>query len=241
MKEARYFYVPHADQSSELPADETHHAVRVLRLQRGDEFFLMDGAGTIYRAEVTLASGKHCMYKIVEALPQSKTWNGHIHLAIAPTKMMERMEWMMEKITEIGFDEASFLNCKFSERKELKLPRLERIVVSAVKQSRKPWMPQLNGLMSFSDFIRQPRQGKKWIAHCYQEIEREDLFDQLQQTAPNEAVTILVGPEGDFSTEEVRLAMEHGYEPVSLGNSRLRTETAGMMAVSMSQIAKRKS
>ena len=151
------------------------------------------------------------------------------------------MEWMMEKITEIGFDEASFLNCKFSERKELKLPRLERIVVSAVKQSRKPWMPQLNGLMSFSDFIRQPRQGKKWIAHCYQEIEREDLFDQLQQTAPNEAVTILVGPEGDFSTEEVRLAMEHGYEPVSLGNSRLRTETAGMMAVAMSQIAKRKS
>lgn len=241
MKEARYFYVPHADQSSELPADETHHAIRVLRLQSGDELFLMDGAGTVFRAEVTLASGKHCMYKIVEALPQSKTWNGHIHLAIAPTKMMERMEWMMEKITEIGLDEASFLNCKFSERKELKLPRLERIVVSAVKQSRKPWMPQLNELMSFSDFIRQPRQGKKWIAHCYQEIEREDLFDQLQQTAPNEAVTILVGPEGDFSTEEVRLAMEHGYEPVSLGNSRLRTETAGMMAVAMSQIAKRKS
>ena len=152
MKETRYFYVPDAATVNELPAEEASHAVRVLRMQSGDEMMLMDGKGAFYRATVTLASSHHCLYDIVETLPQQPTWRGHLHLAIAPTKLMDRMEWMVEKMTEVGFDEMSLLDCQFSERRVVKLPRLEKIVVSAVKQSRKAWMPVLNELQSFKQF-----------------------------------------------------------------------------------------
>ena len=150
---------------------------------------------------------------------------------------MDRIEWMTEKVTEIGFDELSFLNCAFSERKVLRTERIEKIVVSAVKQSRKPWKPIVNEMIPFKDFISMPREGRKFIAHCYQEIEKHDLFDIINKEKEN--VTILVGPEGDFSIEEVRLAIENGYESISLGQSRLRTETAGLMAVTMSQLSLR--
>ena len=160
-------------------------------------------------------------------------------MAIAPTKMMERMEWMVEKATEIGFDEISFLQTQFSERKIIKTARLERIIVSAVKQSRKPWMPRVNQLTSFLEFIHQPCESRKYIAHCYDEIAKEDLFSDLVQISKNEPVTVLIGPEGDFSLEEVRMAMAMGYKSITLGNSRLRTETAGLMAVAMAQLAKR--
>lgn len=240
MKEARYFYVPQAAEHTELPADEAVHALRVLRLQAGDELFLMDGAGHFYRAEVTTASSKHCLYSILETISPPKEWAGHIHLAIAPTKMMERIEWMAEKATEVGFDELSFVGCKFSERKVINTARVDRIVVSAVKQSRKPYKPVVNDLVSFRDFVSAPRTGRKFIAHCYDEIARTDLFDQLCQQGDGDDITVMVGPEGDFSVDEVRLAMEHGFEPVSLGNFRLRTETAGLMAVAMAQLAFRK-
>ena len=137
MKETRYFYVPDAANQKELPSDEAMHALRVLRLKSGDEMFLMDGVGNYYRAEVTIAATHHCYYEIKECLPQEPQWKGHIHLAIAPTKMMDRMEWLVEKATEIGIDEFSFLNCQFSERRLLKTARLDKIVVSAVKQSHK--------------------------------------------------------------------------------------------------------
>ena len=179
------------------------------------------------------------MYEIKETLPQHKTWKGHIHLAIAPTKNMDRSEWMTEKATEIGFDELSFLNCVFSERKVLRTERIEKIVVSAVKQSRKPWKPIVNEMITFKDFISTPREGRKFIAHCYQEIEKHDLFDIINNDKDNENITVLVGPEGDFSIEEVKLAIENGYESISLGQSRLRTETAGLMAVTMSQLSLR--
>lgn len=240
MKEARYFYVPQADQLAELPEEEAKHALRVLRLQEGDEIFLMDGTGTFYRAEVTVVSAKHCMYAIQETLPQQKTWNGRIHLAIAPTKMMDRMEWMTEKATEIGFDTLTFLNCKFSERKSIRTDRIDKIVVSAVKQSRKAYKPEVTELTDFKSFVTLSRPGRKFIAHCYNEIERTDLFSLLTAMPADEEVTVLVGPEGDFSIDEVQLAIANGYEPVRLGNSRLRTETAGLMAVTMAQIAKRK-
>lgn len=237
MKEVRYFYVPDAKNNNELPQEEATHALRVLRLKSGDEMFIMDGTGNFYHAEVSLATNKKCLYEIKETLPQHKTWKGHIHLAIAPTKNMDRIEWMTEKVTEIGFDELSFLNCIFSERKVLRTERIEKIVVSAVKQSRKPWKPIVNEMIPFKDFISMPREGRKFIAHCYEEIEKHDLFDIINKEKEN--VTILVGPEGDFSIEEVRLAIENGYESISLGQSRLRTETAGLMAVTMSQLSLR--
>ena len=241
MKETRYFYVPHASELQELPVDEASHALRVLRLKVGDEIFLIDGKGCFHQAEVTLTSSKHCCYEIKRSLPQQKTWNGNIHLAMAPTKMMERVEWMAEKATEIGFDELSFLGCRFSERKVVKTERVERIVVAAVKQSRKAWMPIVNPITSFADFIGNPRKGTKYIAHCYDEIPRQDLFDCLCENNSGEDfdVTILIGPEGDFSVEEVKLAMHHGYIPVSLGQSRLRTETACLYAVMMANLTRR--
>ena len=239
MKEERYFYVPDAASTNELPAEEATHALRVLRLQNGDDMYLMDGRGNFYHAEVSLATHKKCLYTIKENLPQQKTWRGHIHLAIAPTKNIDRMEWLAEKATEIGFDELSFLHCAFSERKALRTDRIEKIVISAAKQSRKPWIPVVNELESFKTFIQQPREGRKFIAHCYEEIEKKDFFNEIMGDKKNEKITVLVGPEGDFSIDEVRLAMAQGYESISLGESRLRTETAGLMAVTMAQISLR--
>lgn len=238
MKEARYFYVPNASKTNELPADEATHALRVLRLKEGDEIFLMDGEGCFYRAVVTLAS-KRCNYEIQECVQKEKDWSSYIHLAIAPTKMMERMEWLAEKATEIGFDELSFLNCKFSERKTLRVDRIEKIVVSAMKQSRKPYLPKVNAMYPFADFIKQHTTGHRYIAHCYSEVERKDLFDELNLLTDDEPVTVLVGPEGDFSIDEVRLALDSGFESVSLGKSRLRTETAGLSAVMTARLVKR--
>ena len=214
------------------------HATRVLRLKAGDEIFLMDGVGNYYRAQITIAATHHCYYEILEHLPQEPEWKGHLHLAIAPTKMMDRMEWFVEKATEIGVDEISFLNCKFSERKLLKLPRLEKIVISAVKQSHKAWNPVLHEMVSFKDFIRQPREGGKFIAHCYDQIPRTYLFDELRKSSAPEELTVMIGPEGDFSIDEVKDAVEAGYQSVHLGTSRLRTETAGLSAVMMMRISK---
>lgn len=241
MKEARYFYVPDAATETELPMEEAMHAMRVLRIKSGDDIYLMDGVGNFYRAEVTLAATKHCMYEVRETMPQQPAWHGHIHLALAPTKMMDRIEWMAEKATEIGFDELSFLNTKFSERKMMRTVRLDKIVVSAVKQSRKAWKPVVNQMVSFKEFIATPRKGRKFICHCYEEIEKKDLFTELSApyTEDEADVTVLIGPEGDFSIDEVRMAMEQGYESVTLGSSRLRTETAGLMAVAMTNLTRR--
>lgn len=238
MKETRYFYTPDAQISQELPEEEAAHAVRVLRLQAGDEMMLMDGQGDFYRAEVTMASQKHCLYRIIEILPQQPQWKGHLHLAIAPTKMMERIEWLVEKAVEIGVDEISFLNCQFSERKVLKLPRVDKIAISAMKQSRKAWKTQLNDMDSFKSFISQEHKGRKFIAHCYDEIARTYLYDELRQLSDSDDVLVLIGPEGDFSVEEVRMAIDHGFVSVHLGESRLRTETAGLSAVMMMQLYK---
>lgn len=239
MKEVRFFFVPQAASADELPADQAQHAIRVLRLVEGDSIVLMDGCGMFYEAEVSMVASKRCFYKILKALPLQKTWHGDICLAIAPTKMMERMEWMAEKATEIGFDELAFLECKFSERRVVKTARVEKIIVSAVKQSRKAWMPRVDELTKFKSFINEPRTGRKYICHCYDEVERFPLFDELRKPIAEgqENVTILVGPEGDFSIDEVKMAIDAGYVSVSLGESRLRTETAGLMAVTMAQLS----
>ena len=228
MKETRFFYVPNAGKLTELPLDEAMHALRVLRLKSGDEMFLMDGSGTFYKAEVTIAATKRCMYRIIGTLPQEKNWRGHLHLAVAPTKMMDRIEWLCEKATEVGVDEFSFLNCKFSERKVMRTVR---------------WKPQLNSLISFKDFIDTPRVGLKFIAHCYDEVKRIDFFDAIYNSEKSKSIsdiTVLIGPEGDFSIDEVKYAINNGYISVSLGNSRLRTETAALSAVLMGHLALRK-
>lgn len=244
MKEIRFFYAPEAKETEELPQEEATHAIRVLRLQPGDEIFLMDGKGVFYRAEITVVTNKKCLYRIMGSMPQEPIWRGHIHLAIAPTKMMDRMEWMAEKATEIGFDEISFLKCRFSERTRIRTDRVEKIVVSAVKQSHKAWMPAVNDMQDFKHFISQPRAERKFICHCYEEIHKEDFFSLItsqvnNEVSENDDIVVLVGPEGDFSIDEVRMAIDNGYQSVTLGKSRLRTETAGLQAVAMSNLARR--
>lgn len=239
MKEARYFYVPNATEDNELPTDEAIHAIRVLRLKIGDDIFLIDGKGNFYEAVVTLANSKHCLYKITQTLVQNKTWKGHIHLAIAPTKDISRIEWLVEKATEIGFDEISFLNCQFSERKNLRIDRIERIVISAMKQSRKAWKPIVNNMLSFEDFMQKEVTGQKFICHCYNEIEKTDFFSNINNSGLFEGITVLIGPEGDFSINEVHQALQQQYKSTTLGNSRLRTETAGLAAVLMANLANR--
>jgi len=252
VKEERYFYVPCAATLTELPQEEAQHAIKVLRLREGDTIFLMDGKGTFYRAEVSMVSNKHCAYDIIETIPQERSWKNHLHIAMAPTKMMERTEWMAEKATEIGIDEFSFLECQFSERRTLRSDRIDKIVVSATKQSRKAWKPVVNDMQSFRSFVEQPRKGLKFICHCYNEIERKDLFETLKSLESLGSlkdtkvpvpvpvnITVLVGPEGDFSLDEVRLAMQHGYISTSLGSQRLRTETAALSAVMIMQLSQR--
>lgn len=242
MKEERFFYVPNASTQNEMPEEEALHALRVLRMRGGDEMFLMDGEGVFYRAVVTIAATRRCFYDIVEAIPQQRDWRGRLHIAMAPTKMMERVEWFVEKATEIGIDEMSFLCCNFSERRVLRAQRLEKIAVSAVKQSRKPWKPVVNPLVNFQDFIHQTREGHKFIAHCYQEFVREDLYQILQQPEVAQAedeITVLIGPEGDFSFDEVQEAIAQGYRSISLGKERLRTETAALAATMMGHLSRR--
>ena len=238
MKEVRYFYAPDAANATELPSDEAGHALRVLRLGVGDELLLADGKGTFYRAIITAATGHRCAYRIEEALPQEPSWKGHIHLAMAPTKLMDRVEWFAEKATEIGFDELTFLDCQFSERRVVKEERIDKILISAMKQSHKAWKPKLNEMTRFRDFITKEREGDKFICHCYEESDIDEgekplLFDVL---STRKSATVLIGPEGDFSVEEVRLALQNGYKSVSLGRSRLRTETAALVAVHMMQL-----
>lgn len=220
------FYTPDIQNRAELPAEEAAHAVRVLRLQAGDEVTLTDGKGNFYRAEISVASNKRCLVNILETQPQEPLWQGHLHIAMAPTKNMDRTEWFAEKATEIGFDELTFLNCRFSERKVIKTERIQKILVSAIKQSLKARLPLLNEMTDFDKFVRQPFNGQKFIAHCY-EGEKPLLRDVSKR---GQDALVLIGPEGDFSEEEVKLAIEQGFQPISLGRSRLRTETAALVA-----------
>ena len=203
--------------------------MRVLRLGVGDEVMLTDGKGFFYKAVISAATGKRCQVKVVEKIEQEKFWKGHLHLAMAPTKNMDRIEWFAEKATEIGFDELSFLNCRFSERKVIKTERIEKIVVSAMKQSLKARKPIVNEMTDFAKFMQRDFQGQKFIAHCY-EGEKPLLKEVLK---PGEDALVLIGPEGDFSPEEVQKAEALGFQPISLGKSRLRTETAALVAVHM--------
>ena len=239
MKEVRFFYVPNADSVNELPEEEAQHAVRVLRMEMGDEMMLIDGEGIFYRAIVTEATKKRCLYRIEEALPQERQWQPHLHLAMAPTKNMDRTEWFAEKATEIGFDELTFLKCRWSERIVIKTERIEKILVSAMKQSHKAWKPVLNEMTDFKAFLqeiaeREKTSGKttqKFICHCYEEEGLGEKVALKDAVKSGEDVLVMVGPEGDFSIDEVKMAESKGFQSVTLGKSRLRTETAALVAV----------
>lgn len=220
------FYAPDITVSSELPEEESGHCIRVLRLQEGDEVLVTDGKGTFYKAIINGAHPKHCGLAIQESWRQSPLWDFQLHIAVAPTKNMDRMEWFVEKATEIGIDAITCLRCRFSERKEIKMSRLEKIAVSAMKQSQKSTLPVLMGMVDFKQFISQPFDGRKFIAHC--EGGEKQLLKQLCNKKEN--VLILIGPEGDFSPEEIALAKANDFEEISLGESRLRTETAALVA-----------
>ncbi len=221
------FYTPDIADTLILPEVESGHCVRVLRLTEGDEIGLIDGRGTFYRAAITLAHAKRCGVRIIETEARPSHWAGHIEIAIAPTKNLDRLEWFAEKTTEMGIDAIVPLLCRFSERKELKTERIEKILVSAMKQSLKAVLPRLEEMTPFARYVKEPFEGEKFIAHCYADGERHLLS---QSYTPGARARILIGPEGDFSPEEVQLAIDNGYRPISLGASRLRTETAGVVA-----------
>lgn len=237
MKEVRFFYVLNAATAGELPEDEAQHAVRVLRLTVGNELMLTDGQGTFYRAEITETTKRSCRYCVLETMPQQRQWNAHLHLAMAPTKNLDRTEWLAEKATEIGFDELTFLRCQFSERTTLKEERIDRILVSAMKQSHKAEKPQLNGMTDFESFVSKDYPGGKYICHCYEQPDLQPKRLLKDVLKPGEDALVMVGPEGDFSVDEVRMAELHGFVPVSLGSSRLRTETAALVAVHLMHLA----
>lgn len=220
------FYTPDIETARCLSEEESGHCVRVLRYGRGDEILLTDGRGTTYRARITNPHPKHCEFEILAAEKQARTHDFYLHIAIAPTKNIERLEWMVEKCTEIGVDEITPLLCRYSERKTLRIDRLEKIILSAAKQSLTPYLPKLNPLTDFGTLVGQAAQEQRFIAHCYKDDKRE-LKDEIQR---GKSVCVLIGPEGDFSEEEVAQAIKNGFVPVGLGKSRLRTETAGVVA-----------
>lgn len=249
MKETHIFYAPQvAEGVTELPQEEAGHAVRVLRMKEGDALTLTDGIGHFYDAHITLASNKHCQFAIDNVWDDHKLWKGNIQLAVAPTKNMDRMEWFAEKATEIGVDHITLLNCANSERKVVKTERLEKIVVSAMKQSHKAFKPEVTPMTTFKEFIAQPFEGQKFIAHCYSPEETENASEGIHLSGRNflgdpltadGSALVLIGPEGDFSIEEVESALNAGFQPISLGESRLRTETAALVAVHLMYLAKR--
>lgn len=221
------FYTPDLSGNNyTLNEPESKHCIRVLRLEKGNEITLVDGRGGYFVAEIVDPSPKRCSVKVIKSEFSFGKRNFQVHIAIAPTKNIERIEWFLEKATEIGIESVTPLLCRYSERKEVKADRLEKVMISAMKQSLKAYLPQLNPLIKFSDFICLPFSGQKFIAHC-----GEDYRDLLtRKIVAQENYLIMIGPEGDFSTDEIELAIQAGFQPVSLGESRLRTETAGLVA-----------
>lgn len=207
--------------------EEAHHCTQVLRKRVGDQVTFIDGKGWFYEAEIISITKKISILQITNRWEDTNHWDTPIHIAIAPTKNIDRFEWFLEKVTEIGINTITPLLCEHSERKNIRLDRLEKILVAATKQSLKASLPVLNDLTPFSEFIQsQPLDKQQFIAYLG-EVANPHLKDAYQQ---KEAVTVLIGPEGDFSPQEIQKALAQGFKGVSLGNSRLRTETAGVVA-----------
>jgi 16S rRNA (uracil1498-N3)-methyltransferase len=221
------FFCPDITLNSQLSEQESLHCTRVLRMKEGDTLTVTDGKGTFYRCTLIQAHTKRSIVQIDEQIELPKSWNFDLHIAFAPTKNMDRNEWFLEKATEIGTDRFTPLFCRFSERKEIKTERLEKIAVSAMKQSQQASLPTVDEMTPFDLFIAQPFSGQKFIAHCY----NQEKTPLAQLYTKGENALILIGPEGDFSEEEVEKAIQNGFQSVTLGENRLRTETACLAAV----------
>lgn len=223
------FYTPDIDAASTtyyLNEEESKHCVRVLRMQAGDKVQLIDGKGSFYNAAIIDAHPKRTQLQIISAQKDFHKRNHYLHIAVAPTKNTERLEWFLEKATEIGIDEISLITCQRSERKEAKTDRLNKIITSAIKQSIKAWHPVLNNSVTLNKLMAVPFSGQKFIAHC----EPGDRFTLKHELKPFGKYLILIGPEGDFTPKEIDDALNNGFKAITLGESRLRTETAALEA-----------
>lgn len=221
------FYSPNIATCPELDEEESGHVVRVLRHKEGDELVIVDGEGNYYHTHIVSAHHKHCAVEI-DRIDAENHWPYHVEIAVAPTKNLDRMEWFLEKATEMGLDRFVPIKCRFSERKELKTERMKKIAVSAMKQSLKATLPVIEEMVDIKTYLKEDFDGQKFIAHCFKDSPRKLLSKEIKQGSK---VRILIGPEGDFSEEEVNLAIENGYTPISLGEQRLRTETAALASV----------
>ena len=222
------FYSPEIDEKTTqftFAKEESKHIVKVLRKNMGDTVFITNGLGWLFTAEVSVPNINKCSVQIIKKELQPKR-DYQLHLAVAPTKMNDRYEWFLEKATEIGIDSITPIICDHSERKVVKTDRFERILQSAMKQSLNCYLPKLNAAIAFQDFLNEDLKGDLFIAHC-EETDKKSLKQELK---PKTNVTILIGPEGDFSTKEIKLAINKGFKPVTLGETRLRTETAAIVA-----------
>lgn len=227
----RLFYDEHIATSAtshQLSEEESKHIVRVLRMQEGDELALVNGKGGYFETKISMAHPKRCQVDIVK-VEQSEPSNYGIHIALGPTKVLDRIEWFVEKATEIGITEISFIQGKNSERVKLKLDRVEKKAISAMKQSKRRFLPKINELVSVSDFIQQHPNGL--IAHC-EDGEKSTILEAFQPVN----CPILIGPEGDFTLDEIELALKNGYKTITLGENRLRTETAALYACVCAQL-----
>ncbi len=222
------FYSPNIEQTDRefiFDREESKHIIKVLRKKIGDTLHVTNGLGYLFSTEITLDSDKKCITKIVDFKFEEPN-DFYVHLAVAPTKMNERFEWFLEKATEIGINEITPIICDHSERKIVKTERFEKIIQSAMKQSLQMHLPKLNDPISFKTFLEQQHTGNLYIAHC-EETQKTLLKNAIPK---KENYTLLIGPEGDFSTQEISLALAQKYQPVSLGSTRLRTETAAVVA-----------
>ena len=225
-----FFYTKHVNADTyELTKEESKHCCMVLRKKQGDAIYLVDGKGTFFVTEILDDNPKKTSVKIIEKVKNYKKRNYNLHLAIAPTKNISRFEWFLEKATEIGIDEITPIISNRSERKHLNLERMNKILISAMKQSLKAHLPKINECIKFKDFIAKCNCQRKLIAHCG-ETEKTPLQKKIKI---NENSCILIGPEGDFTKEEVELAKQNRFDFVSLGENRLRTETAGIYSCSI--------
>lgn len=222
------FYNPDISEKSNtfsFPKDESRHIIKVLRKKTGDTLHITNGKGYLFTAEITIADQKNCVVNIINSVFKKPT-DYQLHLAVAPTKMNDRYEWFLEKATEIGITSITPIYCDHSERKKIKTDRFEKILQSAMKQSLHLYLPILNEPISFKDYINQDFSGDLFIAHC-EETDKKSLKNEIK---PNTETTILIGPEGDFSVNEIETAIKNKFIPVTLGNTRLRTETAAIVA-----------
>nr|WP_121270406.1 16S rRNA (uracil(1498)-N(3))-methyltransferase [Pedobacter schmidteae] len=222
------FYTPDINANAYvLNEEESRHCTKVLRLGTGSLVYLIDGVGGLYKAEITAEHKKHVHLNVIDVQREYGKRQHHLHIAIAPTKNIDRLEWFLEKATEIGIEEITPIICDRSERRVVKEDRLYKVITSAVKQSLQAYHPILNPQTTLSAFLKQANSSEKMIAHCVDNEPRQFISEVSR---PGQTYTILIGPEGDFTTAEIELALQNGYKPLTLGDTRLRTETAALAA-----------